>query len=122
MRRVLIDQGLPPDTAQILRASSWDAVHVREIGMRDAEDADILIHAASEQRVAVTLDRDFPQILALTAADRPSVVLIRQQKLRAREFAALLFTIWDEYESELNSGCVLTVGAHGIRSRRLPLK
>jgi predicted nuclease of predicted toxin-antitoxin system len=81
MKRILLDQGLPAKVTSILRTAGWDAVHVREIAMSEAQDVDILEFAASERRVAVTLDRDFPQILALTAAKRPSVVLIRQQRL-----------------------------------------
>ncbi len=73
MKRVLLDQGLPAIAVIFLREDGWDAVHVRETGMRDATDAEILAYAARESRVAITLDRDFPQILALLGAVRPSV-------------------------------------------------
>jgi predicted nuclease of predicted toxin-antitoxin system len=122
MKRILLDQGLPAKVTSILRTAGWDAVHVREIAMGEAQDVDILEFAARESRVAVTLDRDFPQILALTAAKRPSVVLIRQQRLRAAAVAALLESLWREYEGVLESGCVVTVGAHGTRVHTLPLK
>jgi predicted nuclease of predicted toxin-antitoxin system len=122
MKRVLLDQGLPAKVAIILRTAGWDAVHVREIAMSEADDVDILEFAARDSRVAVTLDRDFPQILALTAAKRPSVVLIRQQRLRAAAVAPLLTSLWREYQEVLESGCVVTVGAHGTRFRTLPLK
>jgi len=75
MRRVLLDQGLPAPAAAVLRNNDWDAVHVREIAMSQATDAEILDYAARESRVLITLDRDFSQILALTSAARPSVVL-----------------------------------------------
>jgi predicted nuclease of predicted toxin-antitoxin system len=122
MKRILLDQGLPAKVTSVLRRAGWDAVHVREIAMSEAQDVDILEFAARESRVAVTLDRDFPQILALTAAKRPSVVLIRQQRLRAAAVAALLESLWREYEGVLESGCVVTVGAHGTRVHTLPLK
>jgi predicted nuclease of predicted toxin-antitoxin system len=96
-------------------------VHVREMAMSRAADADILDCAARESRVVITLDRDFPQILALTAAARPSVVLIRQQRLRAAELATLMALIWRNHEKALDQGCVLTVGARGRRARLLPL-
>jgi len=79
MKRIVLDQGMPLSAAVILRASGWDAIHVRELGKQKAADTDILADAAADGRVVVTLDHDFPQILALTAASRPSVVLIRQQ-------------------------------------------
>jgi predicted nuclease of predicted toxin-antitoxin system len=77
MKRVLLDQGLPAGSALILREQGWDTIHVREVGLSAAEDVEILAFAASQSRVMVTLDRDFPQILALTHAARPSVILIR---------------------------------------------
>lgn len=47
-----------------------EAIHVREIELHKATDIEILDYAARESRVVITLDRDFPQILALTAATR----------------------------------------------------
>jgi predicted nuclease of predicted toxin-antitoxin system len=115
-------RGCPATAAAILRDDGWDAVHTREIGMSEAADGEILDYAARESRVVVTLDRDFPQILALTATARPSIVLIRQQRLRAAELAALMASIWREHENALEQGCVLKVGARGTRVRRLPLR
>lgn len=122
MKRILLDQGLPFTAATILREGGWDAVHVRELGMNDAADSEILEYAARESRVIITLDRDFPQILALTSATRPSTVLIRQQRLRAADVAALIVSIWQGHEQALDEGCVLKVSARGTRARRLPLR
>jgi predicted nuclease of predicted toxin-antitoxin system len=90
--------------------------------MHKASDTEILDRAARESRMAITLDRDFPEILALMAGTLPSVVLMRQQRLRAPEVAALITSIGREHESGLNQGCMLKVSARGIRSRLLPLK
>jgi len=122
VKRILLDQGLPATAAAILRDDGWDAVHVREIAMDEATDSEILEYAAGESRVVITLDRDFPQILALTAAHRPSVVLIRQQRLRGPELAALIVSIWRSHEHALEHGCVLKTGIRGTRVRRLPLR
>jgi predicted nuclease of predicted toxin-antitoxin system len=122
MKRVLLDQGLPAGAGSTLRERGWDAVHVREIGMHDASDVAILDRAAAESPVVVTLDRDFPQILALTSATWPSVVLIRWQRLRAADFVALLTSVWNDHENALDGGCVLRVSVRGTRIRSLPLK
>jgi predicted nuclease of predicted toxin-antitoxin system len=122
MRRIVLDQGLPATAANVLRGEEFDAVHVREIGMHAADDTDILELASRESRVVITLDRDFPQILALTAATRPSVVLIRQQRLRTPELAEIIASIWRDYADALEQGCVLIVRRRGTRVRLLPLK
>ncbi|MGH9809692.1 MAG: DUF5615 family PIN-like protein [Terriglobia bacterium] len=118
----MLDQGLPATAVTALRAQGWDAVHAREVEMQEAADTDILDYAARESRVVITLDRDFPQILALTRAARPSVVLIRQQRLRAADVAPLLESIWRDHEAVLDQGCVVMVSARGSRARLLPLK
>jgi len=115
-------QGLPTTAAKILGDDGWDALHAREIAMHEATDGEILDYAARESRVVITLDRDFPQILALTVATRPSVVLIRQQRLRAADLASLIASIWRDHEDALEQGCVLKVGTRGTRVRRLPLR
>jgi predicted nuclease of predicted toxin-antitoxin system len=90
MRRILLDQGLPATAASMLRDRGWDALHVREIEMHADSDAEILNYAARESRVVITLDWDFPQIVALLGAFHPSIVLIRQERVRAPTLVELL--------------------------------
>lgn len=73
MRRVLLDQGLAPRAAALLRAEGWDALHVIEAGLDHAQDGEILAFALAENRVCVTLDHDFHVHLALAKAVAPSV-------------------------------------------------
>lgn len=40
MVRFLVDAQLPPDLARVLRENGFDAVAVREVGLRDANDVD----------------------------------------------------------------------------------
>lgn len=43
MNRVLLDQGLAPNAASLLRpGTAWDAIHVCEVGMSSANDEEIL--------------------------------------------------------------------------------
>ena len=55
MKRVLLDQGLSPATAMQLRSEGWDALHVMELGMDRADDAEILTFALKDSRTCVTL-------------------------------------------------------------------
>ena len=48
MKSVLLDQGLPFGAAELLRKRGCDALHVREIGMRDATDREILARTATD--------------------------------------------------------------------------
>lgn len=122
MKRVILDQGLPRKSSAMLRSEGWAAVHTAEIGMHESTDAQILEYASQESRTVVTLDRDFPQIMAMVGAHRPFGCSIRQQRLRASDVAALIKSNWVEHESDLETGCVVTASARGIRSTLWPLK
>ena len=60
------------------------------MGLSTASDQDVL--AAAEQAGAVLLsaDTDFGELLSHSNADRPSVILRRQEGRRASEIAALI--------------------------------
>lgn len=122
MNRVLLDQGIPAKSAQLLRDRGWDAVHAGELSMHDSADVDILALAAEQERTVVTLDRDFPQILALSGAALPSILLVRQQGLRAQEMAELIGNAFAQYEQLLGAGSVVTVSRRGLRVRALPFR
>jgi predicted nuclease of predicted toxin-antitoxin system len=57
MKRILLDQGLSPAAAILLRARDWDALHVMEAGLDRADDSEILEFARLQSRTCITLDR-----------------------------------------------------------------
>ncbi|MEH2064024.1 MAG: DUF5615 family PIN-like protein [Nostoc sp.] len=75
--KLLLDQGLPLSAATLLRNAGIDTIHVGEIGMSEAEDAEIIQRAREERRVVARLDADFHTLLALDEATTPSVIRIR---------------------------------------------
>jgi predicted nuclease of predicted toxin-antitoxin system len=91
--KLLLDQGLPLSAAALLRDADIDTIHVGEIGMSEAEDADIIQRARDEERIVVTLDADFHALLALDVATTPSVIRIRIERLRAQALTELLLTV-----------------------------
>lgn len=57
--KFIVDAQLPPALAKWLVRHGSDAVHVEELGLRDADDADIKQAATHFNAVIVTKDRDF---------------------------------------------------------------
>ncbi|NDJ19050.1 DUF5615 family PIN-like protein [Myxacorys almedinensis] len=119
--KLLLDQGLPLSAAALLRDADIDTIHVGEIGMSEAEDADIIQRAKDEERIVVTLDADFHALLALDVATTPSVIRIRIERLRAQALTDLLLTVIAECREDLEQGSAITVEPSRIRIRRLPL-
>lgn len=122
MSKLLLDQGLAPQAAAILRRQGFDALHVSEIGMERADDLAILERARTDQRVCVTLDHDFHAHLAIAAQGRPSVILLRAGGLDAQGQADLIHAIDTRCEDALREGAAISADRETVRVRRLPLR
>lgn len=121
MKRLLLDQGLPRSAAALLTQAGWDVVHVADLGMSRAGDAEILQRGRIEARVCVTLDADFHSLLATSGVRDPSVVRIRQEGLDAEALAALLQRVWERIVVALAAGAMVTITEHSVRVRNLPI-
>lgn len=105
----MLDQGLPLSAAALLRDAGIDTIHVGEIGMSQAEDAEIIQKARVEERVVVTLDADFHTLLALDEAVSPSVIRVRIERLRAQALTDLLLMVIAECEEDLEQGSAIVI-------------
>jgi predicted nuclease of predicted toxin-antitoxin system len=118
---ILLDQGLPRSTADLLRSEGWDVLHVGDIGMSRSSDRQILEYARSKNRVIITLDSDFHTILALTNASTPSVIRIRLEGMKGPELAHLIRKLTPRIAPQLKKGAMVSVSDSGIRIRTIPL-
>ncbi len=78
--KILVDMPVSPRTAEWLRNMGHDVVHARDIGMAKATDQEIMKKAKNDNRVILTLDLDFPQIISTTSAKSPGIILLRLEK------------------------------------------
>ncbi|MGH9224291.1 MAG: DUF5615 family PIN-like protein [Acidimicrobiales bacterium] len=120
--RFLVDQCLSPDFAAALAAAGHDVVHVRDLGMVRAPDADVLALARTQDRTLLSADTDFGTILAQTSAVRPSVVIFRRMtRRRPSEQAALLLANLPAISGALDGGSVVVIEEGRMRVRTLPI-
>lgn len=120
--RLLIDNALSPGLAVALSDHGHDAIHVRDVELAQAPDAEIFAFAAVQDRVVLSADTDFGTLLALRGERAPSVVLWRRQSPRRDvEQAAVLLGVLATVESELREGAIVVVEAARIRVRPLPI-
>ena len=119
---LLIDNASSPAVSHLLKEYGHDALHVRELGVHAAVDADVFEAAPRENRVLVSADTDFGALLAVREKAKPSFVLFRKnQGVRPKAIAQQLAMICRKYEGELERGCVLTIAEERIRIRNLPI-
>jgi predicted nuclease of predicted toxin-antitoxin system len=75
--RFKVDENLPIEIAELLRASGHDAVTVLEQHHGGSPDAELALLCQAENRVLVTLDMDFADIRAYPPSAFPGFVVLR---------------------------------------------
>ena len=118
---LLLDQGLPRSTVFYLAEKGITSQHTGDCGLATAQDSTIIEHAREQKCVVVTLDSDFHTQLALSGAEKPSVIRIRMEGLRAESIARLIAEVRHACGKELEAGAMVSVTTSGIRIRHLPL-
>jgi predicted nuclease of predicted toxin-antitoxin system len=104
--RLLIDEAMSQQVARILTEQGHDALHAEDFGLLGAPDTEVMATAGGEQRVLVSVDTDFGELLALGRHPGPSVVLLRKAPHRPEEQAKLLLAVLDEVAPDLEAGAV----------------
>lgn len=99
-------------------------MHVAESGLTSNNDQVILDWARNEDRILVSCDHDFVQILFASGDTRPSVILVREvDTLTSAALAALLVAaLPGQFTELLLAGAIATVAPDRVRVRPLPLR
>jgi predicted nuclease of predicted toxin-antitoxin system len=122
MLAFLADMGVSPRTVAVLIAAGFDAVHGRDLGLGQADDAQILARAASERRVVLTFDLDFGDILAASGGTSPSVIIIRTTVQTPTVVNPLLLAVIAKQHEALTEGCLIVIDDSCYRLRHLPVR
>lgn len=61
--RFLADENISPRSVRFLTGLGFDAVHVRDIGLKGKSGREIMAYAIREKRTLVTLDRDLADLI-----------------------------------------------------------
>ena len=119
--KFLADMGISVVTVDYLCSQGYDAVHLREQGLHKMEDPAILQKARMEQRIVLTHDLDFGDLLAASGTVLPSVIIFRLRDMRPANVNRHLEALLAERSEELEQGVIMSVREGRIRMRRLPI-
>jgi predicted nuclease of predicted toxin-antitoxin system len=84
-------------------------------------DEQILGKAIREQRVVLTCDPDFGDLLAAGRGTVPSVILIRTRNQTPNAVTPRLFQVLQTSRNALETGAIVIVEEGGFRLRHLPI-
>jgi predicted nuclease of predicted toxin-antitoxin system len=119
--RFLADMGISPVTVSFLGGLGHDAMHLHDEGLDVLEDPDIFAKARDEDRVLLTHDLGFGELVAASGARLPSVVVFRLRNMRPDRVNHYLRGIISDHQEVLEQGAILSVTEGQIRVRLLPI-
>jgi predicted nuclease of predicted toxin-antitoxin system len=119
--RFLADMGVSMRVVEWLRAACHDAVHLRDEGLQRLPNGDIFQKGFAEQRIVLTFDLDFGEILAESAGHVVSVILFRLHDTRTDHVIERLKTVLEQSSAELLVGAIVVVEEGRHRVRKLPI-
>lgn len=120
--RFLSDMGVSRSTAGTLRQLGHEVIHLREEGLQRLPDDQILELARREERIILTFDLDFGDLLAASGGFLPSVIIFRLHDQTPASVTPKLLALLAEREQELIAGAIVIVEERRYRLRRLPIQ
>ena len=107
--KFLADMGVSPLTVQALRQQGYDAVHLTDERLERMPDSEIMAKASREERIVLTFDLDFGDLLAASAEVLPSVIIFRLKMPKPALATERLLAALSEYKAVLMSGAISEV-------------
>lgn len=120
--RFLADVGISISTAEMLRAFRHDVSHLSEQGLHRLPDDQILALARREDRVILTFDLDFGDLLAAGPHRLPSAIIFRLRDQTPSSVKPRLLRVISEREEDLQAGALIIIEDNRYRLRRLPIQ
>jgi predicted nuclease of predicted toxin-antitoxin system len=120
--KFLADMGISLRTVSWLREQGYDVVHLRDEGLQTLPDEEIIAKAKREERIILTVDLDFPQLLAITGDDLPSVILFRLGNENYNLIDRRLSIVLRNCTEALKTGAIVSVTDRIFRIRILPIE
>jgi predicted nuclease of predicted toxin-antitoxin system len=118
--RFLADMGVSLRVVAWLRDAGHDVVHLRDRGLAQLPDDQIFQLAISEQRIVITFDLDFREIIANSAGAIVSVVLFRVHNTRVETITRRLQVVLEQATGHLEAGAIVVVEESRLRIRMAP--
>ena len=111
------DENLPLEACRMLHESGHDAISVLEQQLGGRCDMDVASVCKAENRIFITLDTDFGNVLAYPPEEFPGIIVVRAVNQSKQSVLTFIRRILLALESEGPSGALWIVEADRIRVR-----
>ena len=115
--RFVVDRCAGRRLAEWLRDGGHDVLDTRGLGP-DPGDTALLERAVSENRVLITVDKDFGELIYLHGT--PHAGLVRLPDVRVPQRIALIEEIINQHGRALEEKAIITIQSGRVRTSRAP--
>lgn len=98
--KVLVDVGVGKAVEEWLKKQGYDVLAVRDIDPR-LPDLAILHQAVTEQRLVITMDKDFGELIYRSGQPHAGVLLLRLEEADSRKKTNIVKKIFTRYAQQL---------------------
>jgi predicted nuclease of predicted toxin-antitoxin system len=116
--RFKVDENLHDDVAEMLRQHGHDATTVYRQRMQGEDDGNVAVECRQEQRVIVTQDLDFSNILTYPPQDYAGIIVLRLHDQSRPSVLAVIGRLLPLLVTESLVGCLWIVDEVGVRIRK----
>lgn len=113
--RLLVDENISRGIVDFFRTAGHDVVYIAD-EERGREDSELLAIAFSENRVVVTDDKDFGELVFHQREKSAGVVLLRLHKLTPQDRLKRIAVVWPTIERQPR-GAFVVLNAKSVRVR-----
>jgi predicted nuclease of predicted toxin-antitoxin system len=104
--RFLVDECTGPAVAQWLRLQNHDVVSVFD-EIRGADDRDVIQKAFEQNRILITIDKDFGELVFREKKPHKGVILLRLEDERHANKISVLQRLIEKYEKSLSGNFIV---------------
>jgi len=115
--KFLVDVGVGEKVEDFLYKSGYDILSVRKLNPR-MSDSEIINIAAKDNRIVITMDKDFGELIYNSGLIHKGILLLRTENCSGDKKAKILSEILINYSSELEENfCVFSKDRLRIRRK-----
>jgi predicted nuclease of predicted toxin-antitoxin system len=119
--RFLVDACVDVAVNRWLRERGDDSIHLRDEGLQRMPDEEIFDKAYAEERVIVTIDLDFGEILSFSGDKIVSTITFRVRDTRGDFLIRRLDSVLPKVMPHLKRGAIVIIEDARYRVRPLPI-
>lgn len=119
MMQIKLDENMPPVVADLLRREGHDVRTVYDQGLRSCSDPEVIAACQAENRVLLSLDLDFSNILVYPPEDYAGLIVLRLRRPGPAAVLALVRRLLTHLATQTVSGRLWIVDEQRIRIRQV---